>query len=85
VPKEIPGYHYRSGPEGVIAIQSDEPYEGAVTFTWKPSKDFPGDKVEAVIPQALFATCAVSYIRELNALKAKVNLHGTKTEESART
>jgi hypothetical protein len=58
-----PGFHYKKGPEGVLAIEADSPYPGVVTVTWIPEGG--GKRTESIIPNAIFAPVALEYVKRL--------------------
>jgi hypothetical protein len=62
------GYHFNSGPEGMLAIEADQPYPGAVTVSWRPI-DGQG-RTTTVMPMSIFAPTALAYVKRIATIQA---------------
>jgi hypothetical protein len=58
------GCYMKTTFDGALSLQRDEPYPGAVTMLWQPSKEYPGKSVEVIIPADLFLPVILAYARE---------------------
>ena len=62
-------YHFRSGAEGMLAIEADQPAPGYATISWRPI-DGQG-RTTTVIPMSIFAPCAFEYCKRIASIQAR--------------